>query len=251
MLAQKKQAFEMPLARDVAGQATAALLQDSIDAIMERLAELKLSLRIETDFAKLRAYYAGEGAWFNATFDPGQAGIGPDDFWFRVQDQAGETIAVHADRVLHNANFMDIWRTGALWDRHAGRGQFRDDIRLFEPSRPIEGLLAHAGCLWVRKPWRGVGLSVYLVNLSRAILMRDHQVDYITGCIMQGLKGSPVPTAYYGYDHVDLCHEGYLPLSGKEERIYLCWATPEEALLKLAQLPQHPLHPIRPLRVLS
>src|SRR5271166_5660446 len=81
------------------------LLQQSIDAIMHKIAELHLSVVTESNFDELQAFLAANDADRNPTFNPVFSDIERDAFWFRVIDDRGATVACHADRIFRLDDF--------------------------------------------------------------------------------------------------------------------------------------------------
>src|SRR5438552_14560112 len=74
-----------------------ASLQRYVDAIVDRLAELHLSVVIETDFNALYRFIGSRpGAIVNTTFNPFESDLHRDSYWLRVINDEGETVACHA-----------------------------------------------------------------------------------------------------------------------------------------------------------
>src|SRR5512146_2689336 len=90
------------------------LLQQSIDMIMAKIADLHLSLVIETDFQQLQDYLEQHSNSINPTFNPAYNNLDRNGFWFRLIDQHGATVACHADRVFFVDDFCALVESGAL-----------------------------------------------------------------------------------------------------------------------------------------
>jgi hypothetical protein len=221
-----------------------SLLQRSIDAIMQKIAELHLSLVVETNFDDLQRFLTPFDIFRNPTFDPVFSDIGQDDFWFRVIDETGKTVACHADRVFRSEDFGALMESGELWYRDGFGPHTETDVRVDRPNIPIRGTVSHSGSLFVHPQSRGRGLSVYLPYLSRSMLLRNYRTTYHTGIVFHSLAGSRVPTANYGYPYVAPCLKGFFPPTGKSELVYFCSIDQRESLQQLRGLPAHAEFPV-------
>jgi len=220
------------------------LLQQSIDAIMHKIAELHLSVVTESNFDALQAFLAANDADRNPTFNPAFSDIERDAFWFRVIDDRGATVACHADRIFRLDDFGDLLESGRLWYRDGFGPHSPVDVRVDRPSIRVGGTVSHSGSLYVHPRSRGCGLSLYLPYLSRSVLLRNFHTTYHTGVVFKSLASSRVPTANYGYPHVDPCLNGFFPPTGKSELMYFCYIDQRESLRQLLDLPRHPEFPV-------
>lgn len=223
------------------------LLQRSIDAIIDKLASLRLNLEIEYDFKSLVAFMEASGAFLNPTFNPKYCSQTKQSFWFRVLNDKGVTVGCHASKILRADDFFELMENERLWfdegkREEYGKGEFRAE--LFRPMMMISGTISHAGAFWVEPSYRKRGLGVYLPYLGRSLNLRNHQMDYQTAIVLKPLADSHVPELAYGYTHVETCLRGYFPVTGREEEVSLCYMTQNECLEQLAQLPWHPQFPV-------
>lgn len=220
-----------------------ALVQGSVERLMDRVYALGLSLSVETDFAALKAFLEGVGSFVYPSFDPDRCDLGRNAFWFRLIDPDGRTVASHADRIFHEADLMSLIQSGHLW--------FDDDDHALDPTTelvplaaPVAGTVGHSGSLWVDPAWRSKGLSVYLPYLSRSISMLEYDTDWHTGLVFKRLAETPVPRLAYGYPHVDLCLRGPFPPTRRAEEVYACVISRDESVDALRQLERHPRYPV-------
>jgi hypothetical protein len=220
------------------------LLQQSIDAIVGKIADLNLSVVMEGDFEGLQRFLAANDADRNPTFNPAFSDIEQDAFWFRVIDDTGATVACHADRVFRLEDFGDLLESGQLWYRDGFGPHTHTEVRVERPPIRISGTVSHSGALWVHPRVRGRGLSLYLPYLSRSVLLRNFHTTYHTGVVFKSLASSRVPTANYGYPHVTPCLEGFFPPTGKNELMYFCYIDSRESIEHLRGLPRHPEFPV-------
>jgi len=220
------------------------LLQKSIDAIMERIATLHLSLVVDNDFRGLVKFLEERNAFVYPSFNPAESASRGECFWFRLKDMHGDTVASHADRLFETDDFCDLVESGELWFDAPAPKLGGNVLNAIRPPVTIAGKVGHSGALWIDKPYRGQGLSLLLPYLSRSLCLRNFETDFHTGLVFKNLADSKVPRAYYGYPHVDLCLNGFFPPTGKAEEVYLCWISQAEALERLRALPKHPEFPV-------
>lgn len=221
------------------------LLQLSIDAIMEKIAEMHLSLSIETDFRGLVDFLEEHDAFIYPSFDPKRSNLNSECFWFRLTDIYGRTVASHADRVYSTEDFCSLMETGELWFTGGRKVLEGRQVNLKRPPVLISGTIGHSGALWVDKAYRGRGLSLFLPYLSRSLCLRNFDTDFHTGLVFKGLADSKVPRLYYGYPHIDLCLDGFFPPTNRMEQVYLCWISQAEAIDRLHKLPLHEEYPVQ------
>ena len=236
-----------------------ALLQRSIDAIMDKVARLGLSLSIEHDFKDLAKFLREHEAYANETFDPAIWRLnGTECFWFRLTDPQGRVVASHADRIYRTEDFCALVETGELWFANPDKEFGGRKVKVLRPPVRLSGVVGYSGSLYVDKAYRGHGLAVYLPYLSRSVCLRNFATDFHTGMVFKHLAGTKVPRQYYGYPHIDLCVDGFVPPNGhdyttsEEEATarlnrmlsYLCWISQAEAIERLRQLPAHELYPV-------
>ena len=213
-------------------------IQFLIDACDGQFREMGLELVAETDMAKwawtMRS--APQTTGVNPSFDPEKSVLGPENaFWLGLLS-AGETIACIANRLFVADDFVELIRTGAIWvDRHPI--QFPEPINVVLPVDHvrISGRIGHHGGLWVRPDWRGRRLACILPRLTRAISMRQFDVDWHCGLTLEPLAKHRVPIKAYGYIRQELCVDGFIPVTNRKERVYLTSITREEILLQIAK----------------
>lgn len=219
------------------------LLQRSVDAIMEKIADLNLNLVVETNFKGLMAFMEEHQAFINPTFNPVFNDISRDGFWFRLTDLDGNTVASHADRIFRVDDICDLMETGELW-YSARPDKLKGKVDVIRPPVKIGGTITHSGALWIEPSWRNKGLSLYLPYLSRALCMRNYGTRFHTGVVLKGLNGSPVPRERYGYPHVELCIRGYFPATDRFEEVFMCYMSDRESIELVRRLPDHPRFPV-------
>ncbi|MBI3451756.1 MAG: hypothetical protein HY057_02780 [Rhodospirillales bacterium] len=221
------------------------VLQWGVDAIVDKIAALNLSLVVETDFSRLIEFLRSiKAPLVNPTFDPRQSDLSARSFWLRIIDQDGQTVASHAQKVFATGDFYDLLISGELW-RSGGlkleANQQPLEVIEFSPVK-LAGNVAHAGSLWVNPRYRKLGLSSYLPYFSRALCCRNYSVDFFTCLVLETLVDSPIPMLAYGYPHVFPSFYGWFPPSQRnEERVHICYMSKQELIDQFRQLNSHPL----------
>jgi hypothetical protein len=219
-----------------------ALLQTRIDELMERMAALRLSLIVETDFAKLVDFlHAIRAPWINPTFDPACSDLGRDAFWIRIVDEKGNTIGSHAQKVFVAADFCALIDSGILW--YPGKVELKPGQlpwRLRQISTHIAGNIAYAGSLWIDPRYRKRGLSLFVPFLSRALCFRNYDIDFYTCLVLRAMAESAIPKNAYGYLHVEPVFDGWFPPArSNEQEVHICYLSQRETIEQFRRLPAH------------
>lgn len=210
-------------------------LDTFVAKVEQKIFELGLKVFRVGDFRDLSAHLQSQNAVINPSFDPREHYI-RQGFWLRVENEAGETVACHAERIFETADFVtEFIETGRLWweKNHPVRAEaWRSEI-VFS-FNPLSGSVAYAGSMLISPPYRGKGISRYLPMMSRAIAMRDFLTDFHTGIVRQSLAASKIPRENYGFSKIDFLFSGILPgVKGAYENVYLCWMDRAEGLASL------------------
>ena len=225
-----------------------ALIQASIDGIVERLAELNLNLIVERDFSELRRFMESQGSFFvNPTFHPDIAHKGVvDAFWLRLEDQDGRVVASHADRVFETPDFMETHiRRAELWTGVPGPDPYMEGVEFPPVPVTIGGVVSHSGSMWIDKAWRKKGIATFLSYISRSIHMRNYGTTMHTGLVLEGIWKTDVWSVAYGYPRGVHCLKGYWPPIEKAVDLWICWIDRAESLDAIRALPRHAQAPVR------
>ncbi len=221
------------------------LVQSGIDFIMQRVAELGLTLVVEQDFARLNAFLDTRGSFVNPSFDPRRSKLGWRDFWVELRNPTGHGIGCSAERVIETEDFAELVSTGRIWYAEGFKAVGGPDrIELRALPRRLSGRISHSGSTWVDPKWRRQGLAMLLARLTRALSFRNYAIALNTGFVRHSLYVSPVPRESYGYTHVELCLDGYFPPQRGPETLYLCWIDAKEFVASIRALPDHAKHPL-------
>lgn len=226
--------------------ADAGLIQITVDALIEELARLRLTVSFETDFSKLVEFLTQNGAkLINQSFNPVHSDIAPESFWMRVYDENGITIGSHAQGIYRDADLVELIQSGRLWYR-GGYVHKDGEIppRMKPLSQPVTGTLAHAGALWINPAWRKRGLSVFLPFLSRAVCLRNTNVDYFTALVFDSLAKHGLARTGYGYTHVEPFFDGWLPPGQCNASMYAAYMSDQETIAQMRELPRHARFPV-------
>ena len=122
-----------------------ALLQKSIDAIMERIATLQLSLVVDNDFQGLVRFLQERNTFIYPSFDPARSTMSGECFWFRLKDIHGATVASHADRLFVTDDFCDLIESGELWFDDPAPKLGGNIVSATRPPVPIAGKVGRVG----------------------------------------------------------------------------------------------------------
>jgi hypothetical protein len=227
-------AFQTAPARPVSEPLTDAefvCVQRYCEQLINEALSLELSVHVETDFRAFANYRGGVGDGFcYPSFDPARCRIGRADFWLRLVNDAGDTVAANATRIFADVeDFFQLVRTEALWSdrlpRVVGRSEPVCSIS------PFGGVIAHFGGLWVEPSQRGRGLAKLLPALARGLALRNLSFDFDTSLVFEPLVG--LALGQYQYPRCELVIDGYFPPTGKSERVYLCQMSRAEALTSM------------------
>lgn len=171
----------------------------------------------------------------NPTFDPEFSQLNAaNSFWVRITDMADNPVACIANRLFVTDDYVGLIRSWRLWyDR--GLKPVRP-LNIVLPSQTpfIAGRIGHHGGLWVHPGHRKRGLSYVLPRLTRALSLANFNVDWHAGMVFGDLGDSGLPKWGYGYTNMDLCIDGYFPVTDREERVYMTYIG-REAMLKQAR----------------
>ncbi len=221
------------------------IMQLCIDSITQHIAELGLSIAIERDFNMLYEILTANGSFANPTFDPKESRMGPRDFFIRLIDETGRSVATSAERVFDTEDLLEMIAVGTLSYADGYRQRHPvERIELQPVSTRFSGRISHSGSTWTHPDWRRRGLAMYMTYLTRALSFRNYGCSINTGFVLQKLNDTSVPRLSYGYPHIELVVDGLFPPVGPDQRLYLCWVTREEFVESVRALPRHPLNPV-------
>jgi hypothetical protein len=216
-----------------------------IDAVRLRIKNLGFEVKAIDDFVDLSKHLKTNNATVNPTFDPNENEI-RDGFWLKVTNSSGQIIACHAERIFHSNDFIsEFIETGRLWwsNREDDPKKWRDEI--ISPRSAMAGTIAYAGSMLINEGQRGIGLSLYLPYLSRALCMKHFRTNFHVGIVRENLSRSKVPGDRYGFPNVDKVFRGILPgVRGPAEDVFLCWMNYRDAMNTLKQSAHHSTFPV-------
>ena len=229
-------------------------VQSFIEFSLAWLQERNYALTLEVDMARWSEVMrtTARSDFVNPVFDPRHSRLSPSNsFWLEVRI-GSSTIATSAARLFVTDDYLELQRSMRLWyddPPHHSR------LAITAPNLPaISGRVGHEGGLWVDRQFRKRGLSVILPHLNRALCFREWSVAWQTGITLRGIGESGLAERAYGFPHVVPCFEGFLPVTGKPERLYMTYMTSEELVAGLRLeavarlLPDHhgqPIHAVR------
>ncbi len=225
-------------------------VQSFIEFSLSWLQEGNYALSVDVDMARWAEVTrtTARASFINPAFDPRHSRLSPaNSFWLEVR-VGSSTIATSAARLLVTNDYWELQRSMRLWYENPPH---HAPLAMLSPNMPaISGRIGHEGGLWVDPRFRKRGLSVILPHLNRALCFRQWSVEWQTGITLRGIGESGLAERAYGFPHVVPCFEGYLPVTGKPERLYLTYMTDKELITGLRceavarLLPDHHGQPI-------
>lgn len=213
-------------------------IQAVISLYLDELDRMGLELTVETDMAGwadvMRS--APKMSLLNPTFDPSESHLHPgNSFWLRLRHE-GQTVACIANRLFITDDYIGLKRSFRLWyDLKPVLVRQPLNIVLPEDVPHINGRVGHHGGLWVHPDWRGHGLAGTLPRLTRALSMRHFDVDWHCGAVLKHIADRGLPLKAYGYPHMDICIDGYFPVTNQNETVYMGWITRPEILKQFSE----------------
>ena len=82
--------------------------------------------------------------------------------------------------------------------------------------------------------YRGHKLATLICATTRALTLRNFGFDHETGLCFEPIALKRLPIESYGHPQLALCIDGYFPVSGKPERMYLSHVSRAQALAQIA-----------------
>jgi hypothetical protein len=220
-------------------------VQRAIDGYIEALRESGLRLHVQRDFQAYVAVRRAHGDHhLNQAFDPRHARIGHRDFWLRLDDGDGDTVATFCMRVCEVEDFYAVIRTQSLW--------FGIRPTLVDPRYvvscvipPFGGVVGHGGGLWIRPDRRGQrGLVQLLPRLARALALRNHDIDHDSAMLLNSAepaasekvrRRAAAAARTYGFARAEPFVQGWFPPEQRDATMHLCHATRQEAIDSLGE----------------
>jgi len=212
-----------------------AVVQRAVAVMMDEALAIDLEISIGADweeFGRLRGP-RGEGGVY-PTFDVRHSRIAAGDgLWVRIGERSGKLVALAAGRVFRTSDFMEVLRSERLW--------FDRSLRALSPAfrvvdsyfgdQPWGGVVSHGGALWVAPEFRRHGLSTFVPELVRALMARNFGVDWHTSLVFERLV--ELARKAYGYSEAELVVDGFFPVTGTKERVYLTRMSRRELVARL------------------
>ncbi len=209
-------------------------VQSFIERLFPAFEQRGFSFHVSSDFAEFVAIRrASANGFVYPTYDPAQSRVTPANaFWVKICNAAGEVIAGQATRLFDTSDFYMLLRSGRVWfDRTLAPVP---DFPFACALPNCAGRIAHLGGLWVDGPYRGNKLATLICATTRALTLRNFGFDHETGLCFEPIALKRLPIESYGHPQLALCIDGYFPVSGKPERMYLSHVSRAQALAQIA-----------------
>jgi hypothetical protein len=216
-------------------QPDAETVQDFVDFGLTWLEDRRYTLTVGVDmegWAKVMTD-AQTSARVNPSFNPEFSRLSPDNsFWLDIK-AGSHTIAIMAARLFITDDYLELKRSTRLWYDPPLPGQTRLEIAVPAGTPRISGLVGHEGGLWVHPEHRKRGLSVILPHLTRALCLRQWDVDWQTGLTLREIGECGIAKWAYGMPRVVPCFEGFSPLRPVYDRLFMVYMSRGELLAGL------------------
>ena len=193
------------------------------------MAERGVTWSVTRDYEELRRFGYEISGFLNTTFEPRVRQPVPADFWCRFTDQDDRTIGSVAIAIFQDCDLREAIKLGHLW---------YDDTPEWWLNRPdldldpvvAKGTVVHAGAIMVDRAWRKTAIddaagrfSTHMIRLSRALTLTRYDIDWWTGIFRSDMFENRATLFAYSInpDDCDLILDGFLPIMGFSDRIYL------------------------------
>jgi len=208
------------------------IVQDFIEFSLEWLQGRRYTLSIDVDMAAWARVMAGamSAKAVNPTFDPAVNRLTPhNSFWLDVRE-GSHTVATMAARLFLTDDYLELKRSMRLWRDEPEPELGELALSVPEGMPLISGRVGHEGGLWVHPEHRKRGLSVVLPHLIRALSMRQWSIDWQTGVTRRAIGECGIAKWAYGMPHQEPLFEGYFPITGANDRLFIAYMSRDELL---------------------
>jgi hypothetical protein len=217
-----------------------------LETLDQRLRELGLSAHVEHDFAELGAFLRAQGSFVNPTYDPQHSDLSSEDFWLRVVDSSGVTVACSAERTVETDDFSRLVARGTIWYRSGFAAVGGPaEIPVLPQEVRLAGRIGASGSTYTVQAWRRHGLALVMTWYTRLLSFRDLRTTANTGFVRHSLARTSVPSQSYAYDRIEKIIDGYFPPQRGAETLYLCSIDQAGMARRVLGLPRHPTNPMR------
>jgi hypothetical protein len=219
--------------RQAEAQSDDERVQDFIEFSLQWLQQRRYTLTIDVDMAAWTRVMAAamSASAVNPTFNPHVNRLTPhNSFWMDVRE-GSHTVATMAARLFVTEDYLALKRSMRLWRDAPPLGELTLTL---PPGMPtIAGQVGHEGGLWIHPEHRKRGLSVILPHLIRALCLRQWNIDWITGVTRRAIGECGIAKWAYGMPHVEPCFEGYFPITGAPDRLFIAYMNRAELIAGL------------------
>jgi hypothetical protein len=226
------------------------VVQSLVDFSLAWLEDRNYSLVVDVDMGRWSsvAIAALGSDAINPTFNPRiNALTAKNCFWLDIR-AGSSTIAAMAARLFVTEDYMELKRSMRLWRDSPPPGELA--IMQCRDVQLIRGRVGHEGGLWIHPDHRKRGLSTILPHLMRALCLRQWNIDWQTGVTRGAIGDCGIAVWAYGMKHVDVCFEGYFPITKSYDRLSIAYMSRDEIVTGLdidavaGLLPNHHAKPI-------
>lgn len=164
-------------------------------------------IRIHSDFRRLveiNALYRASWTPMSPMFDPQVSRLRPDtSFWVEAVDEAGNTVATHAQRLFvwpHSTLADEVKALRVFYADPASHVAAGETVVVTAPvAHEITGRSIYGGALWTHPAWRQRGLTRIMPRISRAYGYTRWAPQYIWAFVEPKIHAMGVPKALGPY----------------------------------------------------
>jgi hypothetical protein len=177
-------------------------------AVAEQLArDAGVHIRVHADFRRLvelNARYRASWTPMSPMFDPQVSRLKPETaFWLEAVDEAGNTVATHAQRLFvwpHTTLEEEVKALRVFYADPAPHVAEGESVVVTAPvAKEITGRSIYGGALWTHPAWRQRGLTRIMPRISRAYGFTRWAPDYIWAFVEPKIHAMGVPQALGPY----------------------------------------------------
>jgi hypothetical protein len=191
----------------------------ALEALEENAARVGLIVTYHTDFdefVRLRTL-APDGV-VNPMLNPRFSKLDRKAFWLKATARDGTLAALVGAKVFRTDDFMALVRSERLWYDRSPVHEIDARARPLPAFDRFGGTISHGAGAWTAPQFRVRGVTAFMVDYSRALLVKNHGIDWHTVTTIPKYLG--VFARGLGYTVAPL-YDGWCTMMGAEVELYL------------------------------
>ena len=212
-------------------------IQNYVDMTRAR-ADLKgLRMEVETDpwafhdFLQAQEHTHG----VPTTHNPATTDVRPGNFFWLQLRHGSEIVACHAQRWVETRNLIELVRTHSVFmDLTPTLDHQRVDLYPEAAELFIAGRIGIGGGFWIRKDWRGRGLTEIFSRVGRAIALRQFSLEWYVAFFLNTDRRTRFGRQGAAFANSVPLLNGYFPPYGRQEDIQLMYMSRSDILRQIS-----------------